>query len=109
VQFPHLRICVGTEAFPVAPKIHFYAEYNARGTMCQKAHQKSTRGSNKADKARGGGVESLGLFVPQLVAGNALCNSTGPPTYKAIWHMRDSYVFEAQQYFFTVFNKTSNK
>jgi hypothetical protein len=78
--------------------------------QCARKHIKNLQEApTRRTKQEGGGVESLGLFVPQLVAGNALCNSTGPPTYKAIWHMRDSYVFEAQQYFFTVFNKTSNK
>ena len=50
----------------------------------------------------------MNQFVPQLMLGNPLCNSTGPPLYKPIWHKFDTWVFGAQ-YFFEIFNKTANK
>jgi hypothetical protein len=49
----------------------------------------------------------MNQFVPQLMLGNPLCNSTGAPDFKPIWHEESSWVFGAQ-YFFELFNETAN-
>lgn len=50
----------------------------------------------------------MNQFVPQLMLGNPLCDSSGPPLYKPIWHEQKTWVFGAQ-YFFEIFNQTSNR
>lgn len=45
-------------------------------------------------------------FVPQLMLGQALSNSTGPPNYDAVWGNYSSYVFSAQ-YFFEIINESN--
>ena len=52
---------------------------------------------------------AMNQFVPQLMLGNALDASSGAPLYKPIWHQQnESWIFSAQ-YFFEIFNSTSNK
>mmetsp|Transcript_40723 Transcript_40723/g.109283 ORF Transcript_40723/g.109283 Transcript_40723/m.109283 type:complete len:307 (+) Transcript_40723:102-1022(+) len=50
----------------------------------------------------------MNQFVPQLMLGNPLDGSTGPPLFTPLWHKRATWVFGAQ-YFFEIFNETSNK
>ena len=50
----------------------------------------------------------MNQFVPQLMLGNPLCDSTGPPLYKPIWHEHTTWVI-GSQYFFELFNHTANK
>jgi hypothetical protein len=50
----------------------------------------------------------MNQFVPQLMLGTPLDDSTGPPLYKPIWNETKTWKFGAQ-YFFEIFNKTSNK
>lgn len=50
----------------------------------------------------------MNQFVPQLMLGSALDSSSGPPLYKPMWHTHSSWVF-GSQYFFEVYNATSNK
>lgn len=45
-------------------------------------------------------------FVPQLMLGQALSGSTGPPTYDPLWGNYSSYVFGAQ-YFFEIYDATN--
>ena len=40
-------------------------------------------------------------FVPQLMLGNPLCKSSGPPLYKPKWELHHSWVL-GSQYFFEV-------
>jgi len=49
----------------------------------------------------------MNQFVPQLMLGNPLCNSSGPPDYKPKWHEESTWTFGAQ-YFFEIFNETAN-
>lgn len=49
----------------------------------------------------------MNQFVPQLMLGNPLCNSSGPPDYRPKWHEESTWVFGAQ-YFFEIFNETAN-
>lgn len=46
-------------------------------------------------------------FVPQLILGNALDGSTGPPNYTPTFGEHKSWMFAAH-YFFEVFNPTKN-
>ena len=57
-----------------------------------------------------GGAPSglMNQFVPQLMLGEPLCNSTGPPYYKPLWCAAKSYIF-GTQYFMEVHNTTTNK
>ena len=50
----------------------------------------------------------MNQFVPQLMLGNPLDGSAGPPTYKPLWHKHSTWVFAAQ-YFMEVHNTTTNK
>jgi len=49
----------------------------------------------------------MNQFVPQLMLGNPLDGSSGPPDYKPLWNQRKTWVFGAQ-YFFEIFNATKN-
>lgn len=46
-------------------------------------------------------------FVPQLMLGQALSNSTGPPLYNPVWGNYSSYVFSSQ-YFFEIIDAVTN-
>jgi len=50
----------------------------------------------------------MNQFVPQLMLGNPLCGSSGPPLYLPKWAEHKTWVFGAQ-YFFEIFNKSANK
>ena len=50
----------------------------------------------------------MNQFVPQLMLGEPLDGSSGPPLYKPLWHSHKTWVFGAQ-YFFELYNETSNK
>jgi hypothetical protein len=57
------------------------------------------------------GDASLGRmnqFVPQLLLGDVLDGSSGPPGYEPLWGHHDTWVFGAH-YFFETFNTTSNQ
>jgi hypothetical protein len=57
------------------------------------------------------GDASLGRmnqFVPQLLLGDVLDGSSGPPGYEPLWGHYDTWVFGAH-YFFETFNTTSNQ
>lgn len=57
------------------------------------------------------GDASLGRMnqmVPQLILGNALDGSSGPPSYKPRWGDHSTWSF-ASHYFFELFNETVNK
>jgi hypothetical protein len=53
------------------------------------------------------GYGSMNQFVPQLILGNALDSSSGPPDYKPAWGMHKKWAFAAH-YFFEVFNPIKN-
>jgi hypothetical protein len=50
----------------------------------------------------------MNQFVPQLMLGNPLCNSSGPPSYHPKWQPHKTWVF-GSQYFFEIHNLTTNK
>jgi len=50
----------------------------------------------------------MNQFVPQLMLGEPLDGSSGPPLYLPKWEKRTSWCFGAQ-YFFEIFNSTSNE
>ena len=50
----------------------------------------------------------MNQFVPQLMLGNPLAASTGPPDYAPVWQSHKSWVFAAQ-YFFEIYNTTTKK
>mmetsp|Transcript_7495 Transcript_7495/g.18221 ORF Transcript_7495/g.18221 Transcript_7495/m.18221 type:complete len:209 (+) Transcript_7495:401-1027(+) len=50
----------------------------------------------------------MNQFVPQLMLGEPLDGSSGPPNYLPKWHNHSTWCFGAQ-YFFEVFNNTSNR
>jgi hypothetical protein len=54
-----------------------------------------------------GSYARMNQFVPQLMLGNPLDGSSGPPDYKPLWNQRKTWVFGAQ-YFFEIFNATKN-
>merc|ERR1719272_2621966 len=56
----------------------------------------------------GKGHGRMNQFVPQLMLGNPLCNSSGPPDYKPQWQNHRSWVF-GSQYFMEINNTKTNK
>jgi len=50
----------------------------------------------------------MNQFVPQLMLGNPLSGSTGPPAYDPVWSTEKSWVF-ASQYFMELQNATSGE
>jgi len=100
-------LCAGLAHYPVDPGNRFYAEFNV------------PKLPEKVDgltfyiyfniffgDAKPGG--KMNQFVPQLMLGEPLCDSSGPPLYKPVWHPHETWVF-GSQYFFELFNETSNK
>lgn len=54
------------------------------------------------------GYGRMNQFVPQLILGTALDNSSGPPHYNPQWGNHKSWAFGAH-YFFEAYNATSNQ
>ena len=52
--------------------------------------------------------QAMNQFVPQLMLGEALDDSSNAPHYLPRWHNHKTWVFGAQ-YFFEIFNTTTNK
>jgi len=50
----------------------------------------------------------MNQLVPQLVLGNALDGSSGPPLYIPKWHVHETWMFGAH-YFFETLNETTGK
>ena len=53
------------------------------------------------------GFGRMNQFVPQLILGNALSGSSGPPNYTPSWAVHDTWAFGAH-YFFEIFNTSTN-
>jgi len=100
-------LCVGLAHYPVSPANRFYAEFNV---------PKLPRNIDKGltfyiyfniffgDVYPG----KMNQFVPQLMLGDALSDSSGAPLYHPVWHPFKTWVF-GSQYFFEIYNATSNK
>lgn len=103
-------LCGGIASYPVAARrpgdTRFYAEFDV--PALPKAVDGITDFIYFNIFFSGYKDGKMNQFVPQLMLGNPLCNSTGPPEYKPIWHEHDTWVF-GSQYFFEVHNRTSNK
>lgn len=58
-----------------------------------------------------GGAPSgvMNQFVPQLMLGQPLCNSTGWPWYKPLWNCDATHYIFGSQYFFEIKNRTTEK
>lgn len=54
------------------------------------------------------GYGRMNQFVPQLILGQALDGSSGPPDYKPHWGNHSSWTFAAH-YFFEIFNPTTGQ
>lgn len=99
--------CAGQAVYPVGVGIHYYGEFDVPALPAKLdgityfIYFNIFFGDSKPNGR-------MNQFVPQLMLGNPLCESTGPPLYKPIWKMHDTWVF-GSQYFFEIFNVTSNK
>jgi len=100
-------LCAGLAHYPVGPGNRFYAEFDVPKlpedvdtSLTFYIYFNIFFGDVKPGK--------MNQFVPQLMLGEPLCDSSGPPLYKPIWHPHSTWVF-GSQYFFEIFNDTSNQ
>lgn len=101
-------MCCGFSHYPVVGT-HHYAEFDVPGLPTNVGPTYFVY--YNIDWQPAGPPDSdakMNQFVPQLMLGNPLCDSSGPPLYKPIWHEQKTWVF-GSQYFFEIFNRTSNK
>jgi len=100
----------GPSSYPVGTKSTGYTTVSS--TMTVPDYPKTTQGICYyiwtdiffGDMSQG----VMNQFVPQLILGNALDGSSGPPLYKPKWGQHDTWKFGAH-YFFEVLNATSGK
>jgi hypothetical protein len=96
--------CGGMAHYPVAPGIEYYAEFDVPGMP------KKTDGIcyyiyfNIFFSGKGHGL--MNQFVPQLMLGNSLTGSSGPPVYTPKWIHHDEWTFSSQ-YFMEINNTKS--
>jgi hypothetical protein len=96
--------CGGMAHYPTAPGIAYYAEFDVPGMpkkmdgICYYIY------FNIFFSGKGHG--RMNQFVPQLMLGNSLTSSSGPPAYKPKWVHHDSWVFSSQ-YFMEINNTKS--
>ena len=99
--------CGGMALYPVGPGIEYYAEFDVPGKP------KKTDGIcfyiyfNIFFSGKGNG--GMNQFVPQLMLGNSLTNSSGPPDYKPIWVHHDEWTFSSQYFMEINDTKTGNQ
>jgi len=103
-------LCAGIASYPVkvnGESTDFYAEFDVPGIP------RNVRGTTQFiyfniffPNSEPSGI--MNQFVPQLMAGNPLCKSSGVPLYKPIWEEHDTWVF-GSQYFFEIRNGSSGK
>eukprot|EP01079_Euglenida_sp_SAG-EU17-18_P002094 gene2095-3050_t len=101
-------LCAGMAHYPVGTGVHFYSEFDVPGLPAKVDGITDFIYFNIFFGNPKGGDGKMNQFVPQLMLGNPLCNSTGPPDYKPLWHHQDTWVI-GSQYFFEVFNETANR
>ena len=93
--------CGGMAHYPTAPGIEYYAEFDVPGKP------KVTEGIcfyiyfNIFFSGKGHG--RMNQFVPQLMLGNSLTASSGPPEYRPKWVNNKDWVFSSQ-YFMEINN-----
>ena len=102
-------VCSALVHYPVSGTSH-YAEFNVPNLPLEIANCYYIYYNIDWQPAGPPAVKNaMNQFVPQLMLGNALDSSSGAPNYKPIWNNHNtSWVFSAQ-YFFEIFNATSNK
>lgn len=104
----HGGLCGGMAHYPAKPGIHYYATFDVpelpekMDGITYFIYFNIFFGSGPKT-----GDGRMNQFVPQLMLGNPLCKSSGPPLYKPKWEQHHTWVF-GSQYFFELFNETKN-
>jgi len=105
--------CAGLAKYPIKPnRVHFSAEFTVPDEPEQTdditffIYYNIFFGNGPKSNTTDYGM--MNQFVPQLMLGNPLCDSTGPPLYKPLWRFQPHWVF-GSQYFFEIFNATEQK
>eukprot|EP00039_Didymoeca_costata_P026169 m.15155 g.15155 ORF g.15155 m.15155 type:complete len:290 (+) comp5305_c0_seq2:17-886(+) len=101
----HSGLCGGMAKYPVNHTTTFYSEFNVPGLPKKLDGITYYIYFNIFFPGKGDG--KMNQFVPQLMLGNSLSKSSGPPLYKPIWEKHESWVF-GSQYFMEIYNRTSN-
>merc|ERR1719476_253441 len=94
--------CAGVTYYPVDPGNEWYAEFDVPrlpAKIDDITHFIYFNIFFRDSKPHG----KMNQFVPQLMLGEPLCGSTGPPLYKPKWEHHTTWIF-GSQYFFEIFN-----
>lgn len=105
-------LCGGMAHYEVAPGMRFYSTFNVPGLPKNKTAiaEDITFFIYANIFFNDGGVEQgrMNQFVPQLMLGQPLSGSTGPPDYDPIWSTELTWVFAAQ-YFMEIYDNSTAK
>ena len=105
----HPGLCAGPEKawIPSSPNVTYYAEFNVpplpKNFSSAQTYFIYYNIIFKSDAPYG----TNNQFVPQLMLGEPLCGSTGPPDYNPMWKSLKTWHIGAQ-YFFFIQNKSTS-
>ena len=102
--------CCGMAHYPVSPQTTFRATFDVPGLPTAEVDDSITD-FIYFNIFFGGGPKAglMNQFVPQLMLGQPLCNSTGPPAYEPLWCSTKTYIFGTQYFMeISVDNKTQS-
>jgi hypothetical protein len=100
-------LCGGMARYPVAPGIRFYSTFNVPGLpLNQSAIENDVTFFIYQNVFFSGGqgvceMCKMNQFVNQLMLGQPLYGSTGPPDYNPLWMPVTTWIFAAQSVFLT--------
>lgn len=103
-------VCGGSASYPVAPGTKFYSTFNVPGLpQNQSAIENDVTffiySNIFFDGGRGQCADCrMNQFVNQLMLGNPLYASTGPPRYDPLWTHANTWIFAAQ-YFMEIYRE----
>jgi len=107
-------LCGGMARYPVAPGIKFYSTFNVPGLpLNQSAIENDVTFFIYQNVFFDGGKGvceqcKMNQFVNQLMLGQPLYGSTGPPAYDPLWMPVTTWIFAAQ-YFMEVYDNNTAK
>jgi hypothetical protein len=107
-------VCGGMANYPVAPGIRFYSTFNVPGLPLNKSAIENDitffiYSNIFFDGGKGQCPQcKMNQFVNQLMLGQPLYGSTGPPNYDPLWMPATTWIFAAQ-YFMEIYDNSTAK
>jgi len=89
-----------TKSVPASPNVTYYAEFNVPPLPASFSASQTYFIYYNIIFPADGDVATNNQFVPQLMLGEPLCGSTGPPYYNPVWKTLKTWHIGAQYFFF---------